>query len=167
MIVAIVLGAAVWPGGVPSPTLRRRTEAGVALLAAGRADRLILTGGLGRHPPAEAEAAHALALGLGADPARLVVEARSTSTLANLAEAAHLLPPETAATVVVSNRWHLPRALMIARLLGLPRPRGQAARGDLPPHRLARAVAREIAATAPSLIRAVRARPRSARRSGR
>lgn len=162
MIVAIVLGAAVWPGARPSPTLRRRAEAGARLLLAGRADRLLLTGGEGRHPPAEALVARDRALAMGADPARLLHESRSTDTLGNLREARAILPPGTRATVIVSDRWHLPRALAIARILGLPRPEGRAAPGDLPLRRLARAVLREALAAPRSLLRAT-----WARRSGR
>ncbi|MBM2575802.1 YdcF family protein [Jannaschia sp. Os4] len=161
MKAAIVLGAAVWPDG-PSPTLRRRTEAGVAALRHG-ADVLILTGGLGRHPPAEAEAARTLALALGAPEGRLRTETASTDTLGNLAGAIPLLPEGTARTLIVTNRWHVPRALAIARLIGLPGPAAWPVAGDLPPPALARAAARELAALPHSAWRAFR----WARRSGR
>src|SRR5690554_6722635 len=59
--VIIVLGAAVWPNG-PSPALRARVWRGSALYHQGRAPHLIFSRGVGRWPPAEAEAMAALAL---------------------------------------------------------------------------------------------------------
>jgi vancomycin permeability regulator SanA len=44
--VIVVLGAAVWPGGQPSPTLQRRTLHAVDLLQRGYATYLLVTGGL-------------------------------------------------------------------------------------------------------------------------
>ena len=55
MDVAVVLGAGVWEGGVPSPVLRRRVSHGIELVKSGCAGWLILTGGVGRHPPSEAQ----------------------------------------------------------------------------------------------------------------
>ncbi len=51
----IVFGAAVGADGRPSAVLRHRLEA-AADWAKGRSNaRILVTGGLGRHPPAEAE----------------------------------------------------------------------------------------------------------------
>lgn len=53
--VAVVLGAQVLRGGRPSGTLRARTLHAARLYAAGRVRLVIPTGGVGKHPPSEAE----------------------------------------------------------------------------------------------------------------
>lgn len=52
---AVVMGAQVLPGGKPSPTLGARTRHAARLYKAGEVDCLIPTGGIGDHPPREAE----------------------------------------------------------------------------------------------------------------
>lgn len=156
--VGIVLGAAVRPDGTASATLDLRVRHAVALLRADRLDLLCLTGGIGAHGPAEAEVAASLARSLGLPDAVLVVEATSGTTCANIARALPLLPPDAVLTLV-SSRWHLPRAWVIARLMGrrveLSGPFGTMGRT-----RTMAAILREIAATPLSVLRAFRWRRR-------
>jgi uncharacterized SAM-binding protein YcdF (DUF218 family) len=51
----VVLGTQVLPGGEPSRTLDARARHAARLYAAGRVDRVVVTGGVGKHPPSEAE----------------------------------------------------------------------------------------------------------------
>lgn len=159
--VAVVLGAAVRADGSASPTLALRVRHAAALWHAGRVDALCLTGGAGRHGPPEALVARDLARDLGVPPDRLLVETASTNTHGNLVEALRLLAPDAPLTLV-SNRWHLPRAWLIARLMGrratLSGPRGRMGRA-----RTAAAILREIAAAPGSALRALRSARRSAR----
>lgn len=53
--VAVILGAQVLPGGRASRTLEARVRHAARLYKAGGVDLLIPTGGLGEHPPKEAE----------------------------------------------------------------------------------------------------------------
>jgi uncharacterized SAM-binding protein YcdF (DUF218 family) len=53
--VAVVLGTEVLPGGRPSRTLDARVRHAAGLYARGRVRTLVPTGGIGKHPPAEAE----------------------------------------------------------------------------------------------------------------
>lgn len=53
--VAVVLGAQVLPGGRASRTLEARVRHAARLYNTGEVDLLIPTGGLGEHPPKEAE----------------------------------------------------------------------------------------------------------------
>ena len=53
--VAVVLGTQVLAGGRPSRTLEARVRHAARMYAAGEIDRLVVTGGLGKHPPTEAE----------------------------------------------------------------------------------------------------------------
>ncbi|WGF89697.1 YdcF family protein [Marinivivus vitaminiproducens] len=108
---AVVLGAAVWPGGRPSPALERRVAHAVGLHAAGRVRCLIMTGGLGRHPPAEAALMRDLAIRQGVPPAAILVECTSTSTMSNARNALALARSQgLERLVVVSDFYHLPRA---------------------------------------------------------
>jgi vancomycin permeability regulator SanA len=53
--VAVVLGMQVLAGGRPSRTLEARVHHAARLYTRGGVDRLVVTGGLGKHPPTEAE----------------------------------------------------------------------------------------------------------------
>ena len=159
--VALVLGAAVRPDGTASPTLDLRARHAVGLHRAGRVDAICLTGGPGAHGPAEAQVAANIAREMGLPDDALVIEATSTNTVQNIALALPLLPGG-ADLVLVSNRWHLPRAWLIARLLGC-RPTLSGPPGTAGTARTAAAILREIAAAPLSAWRALR----WARRSGR
>lgn len=126
--VAVVLGAAVWAGGRPSPALTRRTLHAVQLARAGAVRHLLLTGGLGRHPPSEASVMRALAVAAGIEPARLVLEERATSTLESARECARIIAARGWSRVLlVSDSYHLPRARLAFRRFGV------AARASAPP----------------------------------
>ncbi len=81
--VIIVLGAAVWPGG-PSPALQARVNHAVQLYDEGYADRLILSGGLGEHPPTEAEAMAVAAMDRDVAENALYLEKEARNTWENL-----------------------------------------------------------------------------------
>lgn len=131
MKAALVLGAAVWPGGQASPSLARRARHAAALYARGVVDRIVLTGGLGRNPPEEARVARAICREAGVPDADLFTETRSTTTYENLACALADFPWLARAEIhIVTDRYHRLRAAMTARALGLvartscPPPRG-------------------------------------------
>jgi uncharacterized SAM-binding protein YcdF (DUF218 family) len=153
---AIVLGAAVRADGTASATLRLRVGHAVELYRAGKVDILILTGAAVRHGPAESHVARDLARAAGIPDRALRVETQSRNTVENLARAKALVTPG-ARVVIVSNRWHLPRARLIARLMGL-RARGSAPRGALGPIATTAAILREVAATPRSALRTLRLR---------
>jgi len=128
MRVAVVLGAAVWTGGVASPTLARRARHAAGLWRAGRVAAVLGCGGTGAHPPAEAEVIAAILRSEGVPEAAIHCEDRSTSTRQNLANAQRILRRlGTHEAVIVTDPWHAPRARLIARQLGL------AAVSDSPP----------------------------------
>lgn len=118
--VIVVLGAAVWSRGRPSPTLERRLRRGLELFRAGKADHLLFTGGLGRHPPAEAEVMRHLAIADGVDPDRIAVESASRSTLENAINSAKIMTDRNwQSALLVSDRLHLPRAVLAFRAVGV------------------------------------------------
>lgn len=104
----VVLGCGVAADGSAGPCLRRRTEAAVALWQEGRAPRLLLTGGVGRYPPAEGVVAAELARSLGVPDEALVVEQDATSTWQNAQLGMALL--EGSRVILVTDRSHAWRA---------------------------------------------------------
>lgn len=116
----LVLGSAVWPGGEPSPSLRARTERAIALHRSGAASHLILSGGLGRIPPAEAEVMRRLALAADIPASALVVDDQSGSTLESVSRAAAIARERGWHTLlIVSDPFHLLRAVTMARDAGV------------------------------------------------
>ncbi len=108
-----VAGARVMADGRPSGALARRTRLAVDLWRQGLAPRIVLTGGVGDHPPSEARAAADLAASLGVPREALVLEERSTTTEENARLAREVLGP--ARVLVVSDAYH---ALRCGRVFG-------------------------------------------------
>lgn len=143
MTTALILGAAVWPDG-PSPTLKRRTLHAAQLFHAGQVQRIIPCGGLGKHPPSEAEAMHALLVGAGVPTDQITLEDRSTTTGENIANALPLLDGDE--VIIVTDWYHAPRARLVARRAGLrARSASPGLRGAAPMQQLRMAL-REIPA---------------------
>jgi uncharacterized SAM-binding protein YcdF (DUF218 family) len=156
---ALILGAAVWSDGRPSPTLRRRTLHAAALWRRGEVAHLIGCGGPGLHPPTEAEAIRALLLEEGIPPGAIHLEDRSTSTHENILFALPILerlgsPP----VVIVTDLTHAPRARLIARGLGLRAASSSPSLRGARWRTTARQALRELPATALALWRLRRRR---------
>ncbi|MFN8481631.1 MAG: YdcF family protein [Anaerolineae bacterium] len=118
--VIIVLGSQVRAGGLPSGSLRARTQHAIDLYKAGYAPTLLLTGGLGYYPPAEADVMRTLALDAGVPESALVLDDRATSTQESLETAARIAPSRGWRTaLIVSDPFHMLRSLQMARDLGL------------------------------------------------
>jgi uncharacterized SAM-binding protein YcdF (DUF218 family) len=117
----IVLGAAAY-GSQPSPVFAGRLDYAVDLLRSGRARYAIVTGG-GRDDPSRPEsvvgAAYLRAHGI--DPARVLNETRSKSTLENLCEAARIGADHGFERyAIVSDAFHVTRAMLLAQDIQLP-----------------------------------------------
>ena len=154
----VILGAAVWPGGRPSPTLARRIARGAAE-AARLPDALVIgSGGLGRVPPAEAHviARELVVLGIAAE--RILTEAGSTSTLENARHSIALMRAHgVRRALVVSDAWHLPRAVLTFRRLGVTASGVAAERSlETPLHRWLFCCVREAVALPVYLVRLAR-----------
>jgi uncharacterized SAM-binding protein YcdF (DUF218 family) len=116
----IVLGSAVWPGGRPSPSLYARTQHAIALYQSGYAPYLIFCGGLGGNPPTEAEVMRRLATSAGVPASAMILEDQSHSTDESLANAQALMNARgLKSAIIVSDPFHLLRAEIIARDLGI------------------------------------------------
>ena len=127
--VIVVLGAAVWPGEQPSPALQRRILHAVDLLQRGYAAYLLVTGGVGKYPPAEAAVMQRLAVAHGIAPQHILCEDQATSTFTSALRCCDILQQRGWSRVlIVTDRYHLPRALFAFSICGL-RPVGSAAPG--------------------------------------
>lgn len=118
--VIIVLGSAVWPNEQPSPSLRARTERAIELYRDGYASHLILSGGLGRHPPEEAEVMRRLAVEAGIPEEVLVLDEEARSTRESLVRGREIMQQggwDTA--IIVSDPFHIKRSLLIAEDIGI------------------------------------------------
>jgi uncharacterized SAM-binding protein YcdF (DUF218 family) len=107
----VVLGAGVGPDGKAGKGLQRRVLHAVRLYKKGFAPRIIMTGGVGTYPPAEAEVAARLAMEKGVPRAAIVREEESTSTWENAANATQICKQRGWKNVlIVSDPFHLYRA---------------------------------------------------------
>ena len=114
----IVLGARVDPDG-PSPALRRRLNAVMAVLPDHPDAVIIASGGQGPDEPmSEAACIREELIARGVDPGRVRVEDRSTTTAENLAFSKALLPSPDARVGIVTNNYHVWRAIRLARNAG-------------------------------------------------
>ncbi len=112
--VIVILGAGL------GPALRRRVALGARLFHAGEADQVIVTGGAIGSPPTEAEAMRALALKHGVPEERIIIEDKATRTFENALYTVRIMEDRGwARALVVSDPFHLPRALFLFRRLGI------------------------------------------------
>ncbi len=118
----IVLGCQVH-GSSPSLLLRYRVQAAAEYLNAHPESVAILSGGLGEGEEiSEAECMYRELTALGIEPARLRLEEESRVTLENLRFSQALMEREglSGPALIVSNDFHIFRALKMAEDLGLP-----------------------------------------------
>lgn len=113
----VVLGARV-NGTVPSGSLRNRIRVGVEYLRDNPGAIAVLSGGQGSGEEiSEARCMYENMLAAGIDPARLILEEQSTDTAANLRNSRALIP-RGASVGLVTNNFHIFRALALARNQG-------------------------------------------------
>jgi SanA protein len=114
--VAIVLGARAW-GDRPSPMLADRLDVGIALYRAGKVPKLLLSGDHGTTSYDEVKAMRAYVLARGIPPADVFTDHAGFSTYDTMYRARDVFRVERA--LVVTQGFHLARAVYTARALGL------------------------------------------------
>ena len=120
MAVALVLGAAVRPDGSASPALSRRVAKAVDLWTEGRVDGIVISGGSVDGRRSEARVAHDLCRAAGVPETALHLETEARSTLGNIRRSRDAITRlGNPRVLIVSDDWHLPRALLCARRFGL------------------------------------------------
>jgi uncharacterized SAM-binding protein YcdF (DUF218 family) len=160
----VVFGAAVRADGSPSGSLRRRTEGAAALAEHLGGGRFVVTGGVGRHGPAEAEVMRDILVALGVELSRIELESQANDTLSSIYHCKVILDgrEDVGQVIVCSSPYHNPRCAVLFRLVGI-----RAGIGDMPsdrPHlgltKWLYYVAREIPATAWDIVLVLFARLR-------
>lgn len=117
----IVLGAAVVAPGVPGPALRRRVDHAVRVFRERNAEHLVVSGGVVTFPPAEAWMMRQIALAHGVPEGRVVVEDQSRNTFENAVYTGRIIRDRGWREVVlVTDAFHIQRALYVFHRLGLP-----------------------------------------------
>ncbi len=115
--VAIVFGAGLYDGDKPTSYLRERVQTAVDLYDAGRVDKLLMTGDNSTISYNEPAAMLKLAEKLGVPKEDVTLDYAGRNTYDSCYRARHIFMV-TSATVVTQG-YHLPRALMTCRGLGI------------------------------------------------
>lgn len=124
--VIVILGCKVHADGTPSIALQRRIEAGAALFQAGLAPEILVTGGSVKGCPNEAKSMSEALGALGVPQTAIRLESKAQNTWDNALFCAPLIH---GTAIVVSDDWHLPRALHLFERAGIPA-HGFGARGE-------------------------------------
>ncbi len=115
--VAIVFGASVFGNGDLSPTLEERVETAIALYKAGKIDRVLVSGD-NRHPSYnEPKAMQDYLVSHAVAPRDVIVDYAGRSTYDTCRRAREIFGLDRA--VLVTQQFHLSRALYLANELGL------------------------------------------------
>lgn len=118
--ILIILGAKVNAGGVPSLSLKNRLDVAYDYLIQYPHIQTVVSGGQGKdEDQTEASAMYTYLVNKGIDPNRIVVEEKSTSTYENLLFTKQLFNNELTEATIVSNDFHLTRAVYLANKLDL------------------------------------------------
>ncbi len=115
--VGVVFGARVYGDGTLSPVLDARVTAGVRLYRAGKVRKLLMTGDNGRKDYDEPTAMKHRAVALGVPPEDVVCDFAGFRTYDSCYRARDVFGVRSA--VLITQAFHLPRALFLARALGL------------------------------------------------
>lgn len=113
----LVLGAGINDDGTPSMILRDRLNTGIELYFDGVSDRLLMSGDHGRKEYDEVNSMKDYAVSLGAESSEVFADHAGFSTYESMYRAKYVFGAET--VVVVTQEYHLYRALYICEQLGL------------------------------------------------
>lgn len=116
----IILGCQV-RGTTLSQFLKKRLDKGIELYNGGFADYILVSGGQGPGEEiTEAEAMKRYLLSQGIDENKIIIEDKSGNTMENLRYSKDVMNKKQLNTaIVVSNKYHLKRASVMAKKVGL------------------------------------------------
>jgi vancomycin permeability regulator SanA len=115
--VALVLGAQVYPDGRPSPFLVGRLELARRLYAAGKVHAILVSGDHGRPDYDEPDTMRGWLLARGVPARKVVADYAGFDTYDSCARARRVFGVTRA--IVVTQNYHLPRAVSLCRHLGV------------------------------------------------
>lgn len=114
---ALVLGASVTSKGVLSPVLKQRADAAIVLYTSGKVEKILVTGDDGTREHNEVYPVGTYLLTAGIPQEDIFLDHAGFDTYSSMYRARDVFA--VTSVVVVSQRFHLPRAVFIARHLGL------------------------------------------------
>ena len=113
----LVLGCGVRLDGTPSLMLTDRLETGIALYRAGTAEKLLMSGDHGTEDYDEVNTMKNIAKENGVPSADIFMDHAGFSTYDSVYRAKEIFCAKK--VIIVSQKYHLPRALYVAEKLGL------------------------------------------------
>jgi SanA protein len=113
----LTLGAGVWDGGRPSPMLEDRLLQSIELYGNGASDRLLMSGDHGRKEYDEVNVMKQFAIDREIASEHVFMDHAGFSTYESLYRARDIF--ETERIIIVTQKYHIYRALYIADQLGL------------------------------------------------
>lgn len=113
----LVLGAGVKANGTPSDMLRDRLEVGIELYELGVSDRMLMSGDHMQHDYDEVGVMKRYAVDAGVPSEHVFLDHAGLSTYDSLYRSAHLYGAKK--VLIVTQEYHLYRALYIAKSLGM------------------------------------------------
>lgn len=113
----LVLGAGVYESGAPTWMLRDRLNTGIALYKAGASNKLLMSGDHGRKNYDEVNSMKDFAINAGVPSEAVFMDHAGFSTYESMYRARDIFKAER--ILIVTQRYHLYRAVYIARALGL------------------------------------------------
>jgi SanA protein len=114
---ALVLGAQVMPNGAPSSMLSDRIQAGYELYRAGKVDKLLLSGDHSRKDYDEVGTMKRILLAKGVPPQDIFEDHAGFDTWDSAQRARRIF--DVTSAIVVTQKFHMARALYDARRAGL------------------------------------------------
>jgi vancomycin permeability regulator SanA len=115
--VALVFGAGLAAKQAPSPVLAARLDVGIGLYREGKVSKLLLSGDNSERHHDETKSMRRYALERGVPPAALLTDFAGLSTYDTCFRAKRVFGVDDA--LLVTQAFHLPRALFIANSLGI------------------------------------------------
>ena len=116
--VAVVFGAGLWRDGSPTPVLRDRVATAAKLYKSGKVEKLLMSGDNRTIEYNEPGAMRAYAKQLGIPDEAIVLDYAGRRTYDTCYRARDIFDVKEA--ILVTQGFHLPRALYICRALGVP-----------------------------------------------
>lgn len=116
--VAIVFGAGLRRDGSPSPVLRDRVDTAVNLYFSGKVQKLLMSGDNRSFNHNEPGSMRDYAVSRGVPPEDIVLDYAGQRTYDTCYRARHIFKLDSA--ILVTQAFHLPRALYVCNSLGLP-----------------------------------------------
>ena len=115
--IAIVFGAGLRRDGTPTPILRDRVETAASLYLSGKVEKLLLSGDGQMEGYNEPEAMRQFALSLGVPNEAIFLDFAGSRTYDTCYRAKAVFGVKSA--LLVTQKFHLPRALFLCNALGL------------------------------------------------